>query len=559
MSAKNSQVNRLRRLRQSCATGVMACVTVVSASCAVVAGGGSGGVGGAPVVNAAWLTEPQTVPEKTEFKSTSRYQDVMWFVNTVVPRSRYMHLDTMGQTFEKRAIPLIVVGKLKDFSPAGVRASGRTVVYIQGNIHAGEVEGKESVQVLLRELAAGKHTEWLDSLVLVVTPIYNADGNERFSLTNRPMQWGPINGMGQRPNAQSFDLNRDHMKLESPEANAMVGVFKDYNPHVGMDLHTTNGSVHGYHLTYSAPMHPNTDSTIVRMARKDLFPEMTRAVKQKHGWDFFWYGDFGRGPGGAADTVWQTFEHLPRYNNNYIGLRNRFGLLSEAYSYASFEDRIKATNYFLEEGIGWAYRNATRIRRATESADRMDIVGKRMALRAEQERSPEMVEVLVGGATIEKNPLSGANMRVRTNEQRPKMMYDYGTFRPTELEVVPAAYIIPDSPEMAGVIAKLRAHGILLERSTFNGPTEKFVIDSTSVATGMNQGHRNRTVFGRWQMDTTAPQGSLMVSMHQPLARLAFSMIEPRSDDGLVVWNFIDASLESRPGEYPIRRIRSLP
>jgi hypothetical protein len=508
-------------------------------------------------VNTAWLTDPLTVPEKTEFKSTSTYADVMDFLHIVVPRSPYMRLDTMGFTYEKRAMPLVVVGRLTDFSPAGVRASGKTVIYIQGNIHAGEVEGKESALMLLREMAAGKHAEWLDSLVLLINPIYNADGNERFSVRNRPMQYGPINGMGTRAQAQGLNINRDYMKLDTPEGVAMVDVFNQYDPHVGMDLHTTNGSVHGYFLTYSAPMHPNTDSTIVRMERTDLFPTLTANVKRKYDWDMYWYGDFSRMPGGtAADTIWSTFEHTPRYNNNYIGLRNRYALLSEAYSYATFEDRIKATNYFLEETIGWFYAHATATRRATAAADAANIIGKRMALRAEQERSPEMEQILVGGATLEKNPISGANMRLRTNVRRPKMMYDYGTFRPTLTEVVPSAYIVPNTPDMKDVIAKLRLHGVTLAPAHGSYTVEKFRIDSTRVANRENEGHRERTTFGAWTAGgSVSPGDAYVVSMKQPLARLIFSLLEPRSDDGLLDWGFMETAIAGKT-EYPILRVR---
>ncbi len=91
-------------------------------------------------------------------------------------------------------------------------------MHIQANIHAGEVEGKESAQILLRELAMGQHADWLQSMVLLVTPIFNADGNEKFSMTNRGRQNGPINGEGTRANGQNININRDFMKLESPEA-----------------------------------------------------------------------------------------------------------------------------------------------------------------------------------------------------------------------------------------------------------------------------------------------------------------------------------------------------
>ena len=98
------------------------------------------------------MTTPLTVAESSKYTSTSRYDDVVAFLKTVVPRSPFMRLDTIGYTVEKRAMPLVIVGRLQDFSPAGVRASGKTVVYVQGNIHGGEVEGKEAVQMLLRDL-----------------------------------------------------------------------------------------------------------------------------------------------------------------------------------------------------------------------------------------------------------------------------------------------------------------------------------------------------------------------------------------------------------------------
>jgi hypothetical protein len=465
-----------------------------------------------------------------------------------------MHLDSVGFTYEKRAMPLVVVGKLKDFSPRGVKASGKTVIYIQGNIHAGEVEGKESAQILLREIAAGKHVEWLDSVVLLINPIYNADGNERFSVTNRPMQYGPINGMGTRAQAQGLNINRDYTKLDTPEGQAMVDIFKMYDPHVGMDLHTTNGSVHGYYLTYSAPMHPNTDSTIVRMERTEMFPTLTANVKKKYDWDMYWYGDFANGPGGRGDTIWSTFEHTPRYNNNYIGLRNRFALLSEAYSYATFQDRIKATNYFLEETIGWIYSHATAVRRATAAADNANIIGKTFALRAAQEASPTQESILVGGSTIVNNPYSGKAMRLRTDERRPKMMYDYGTFKPTLTEVVPSAYIIPNTPATATTIEKLRAHGVEMTPAHGSFNVEKFAIDSSRVAARQNEGHKERTVFGSWSpAGTITVSDGMLVSMKQPLARLTFTLLEPRSDDGVADWNLIDLDGVK---EYPIFRVR---
>src|SRR5450759_3205146 len=99
-------------------------------------------------------------------------------------------------------------------------------------------------------VAKGERAGWLKDIVLLITPIYNADGNERVNVRNRGAQYGPVGGMGQRANAQDLDLNRDGTKMESPEARSMARLMSQYHPHVSIDLHTTDGSDHGYYLNY---------------------------------------------------------------------------------------------------------------------------------------------------------------------------------------------------------------------------------------------------------------------------------------------------------------------
>ena len=162
-----------------------------------------------------------------------------------------IHYSTYGTTTENRAMPIAIVGTgLTATTPAAVKATGKLRVHIQGNIHAGEVEGKEAAQVLLREFAMGQHKDWLETTVFLITPIFNADGNEKFAMNNRGPQNGPINGQGTRANGQGLNINRDFMKMETPEARAFAKLWNDYDPHVGFDLHTSDGSTHGYYLTY---------------------------------------------------------------------------------------------------------------------------------------------------------------------------------------------------------------------------------------------------------------------------------------------------------------------
>jgi hypothetical protein len=503
--------------------------------------------------------EVKTVPEKTGYNETSKYADVVAFLEAIDKASPRVHLTSFGVTNEQRSLPLAVVGAPNPTAQA-VRQTGKLRVYIQGNIHGGEVEGKESAQMLLRELAAGQHEDWLRDMVFLIAPIYNADGNERFALNNRGPQHGPMGGQGQRPNAQNLDLNRDHMKLDSPEARAVVRLMNDYDPHVSIDLHTTNGTRHAYHLTYAPPLNPATDPSIVGLLRREWLPAVTKAVRARHGWDYYYYGNVpgGRrgGPAPGPGRRWESFDHRPRFNNNYIGLRNRFALLSEAYAYLTFQDRIVATNRFLEEALAFARAHAGRIKKITDAADRSKVVGTRLPLRAALEQSGT-VEILMGEVAEEKHPVDGHIMHLRKPVKMPEMMAEFGTFKGTEDERVPSAYYLP--PTLAGALDRLAAHGIVMTplKAPARVPVEEFVIEASETAAAPFQNHHERTLKGAWKpAERDLPAGTLRVDMTQPLARLGFYLIEPRSDDGLVDWNLLDEALKDAK-VYPITRSRN--
>jgi hypothetical protein len=543
--------------------------------------GAPGGAGQGPGVG-----NLKTKAEASDFTSTSTYDDVVKFMQAVDQASPIVYYASYGTTFEKRDMPLAVVGTgLKDGSAASVRASGKLRVHIQGNIHAGEVEGKEAAQILLRELASNQHAAWLQSTVFLITPIFNADGNERFAMNNRGPQHGPINGQGTRANAQNLNINRDFMKLDTPEGRAFAKLWIDYDPHVGFDLHTSNGSCHGYYLTYSPPLNPNTSDAIMTIMKGEWFPFVTKTVKAKHNWDMFYYGNTsgacvgatpGRGrrggdPGAAGATppvaappqpaptgprAWGTFEHVPRFHNNYVGMRNRFALLSEAYAYATFEDRIKATNYFMEEALNFAHQSANRLKAATATADKEPIIGRTLGTRA-QIKSGGLIEILMGEVTEEPHPTTNALMRRRKDVVHPEQMIDRLWFEPTRTEVVPTEYYVPASASAA--LELLRAHGIQMRQLTqpVSGG-EQFTIETNTQRPATNSidtgTHGLRTLTGQWQPGAAVvPPGAWAVPMNQPLARLAFYLLEPTSDDGLTAWNALDDLLKEAK-TYPIVR-----
>lgn len=493
----------------------------------------------------------RTRAERTDYVETTRYAEAVAFLEAVAAASPKAHLRTMGFTSEGRAIPLLILGDVPDGSPEAVRASGKLRVYLQGNIHGGEVPGKEALLMLVRDHLLRGDDRWMDRLVLLVVPIYNADGNERVALDNRPRQNGPLGGMGQRPNAQGLDLNRDHMKLDSPEARSLAAALTAYDPQVGVDLHTTNGTRHAYHLTYSPPLHPGTAEEITGLLRGEALPRITQRIRDRDGWHFYYYGN-AQGRGG--EMGWYTFDHRPRFNNNYLGLRNRVGILSEAYAYASFRDRVLSTLRFVEEVLDWAADDADAIRTAVQAAE-SPVVGQDLPVRATFQGSDRPVEILMGEVEELRHPYTGAVVLNRLDVETPTPMTEYGTFRGTDVETVPSWYVIP--PEVDVAVDRLGAHGVAMTVNPTDRPAavEVFVVDSTAVAARPFQGHQERTLHGRWVAETrTIPAGARLIDVSQPLGRLAFYLLEPRSDDGLANWALLDEHLEA--GGYPIWRIR---
>ena len=118
----------------------------------------------------------------------------------------------------------------------------------------------------------------------------------------------------------------------------------------------------------------------------------------------------------------------------------------------------------------------------------------------------------------------------------------------------------PTTRVIASVVDRLEAHGIKYfktsKETAFKG--ERFKIASSEVAQAEYQGtHKLRTITGSWETtEQTIPAGSLVVPMDQPLARLAFVLFDPRSDDGLMAWNILDPVLGASPAPefYPVLR-----
>src|SRR5260370_1446798 len=161
--------------------------------------------------------------ERTDYAETSTYLDVMAFIAELQRRSPAVKVESFATTPEGRKLPLVILSKSSGVSPLEAAASGKPVVFVMANIHAGEVEGKEAVLHLMREISTGTLNGLLDNIVLLAAPIYNADCYDKIDINHRTEQNGPLGGVGTRENSAGLDLNRDYIKVESPEAKGLIG------------------------------------------------------------------------------------------------------------------------------------------------------------------------------------------------------------------------------------------------------------------------------------------------------------------------------------------------
>lgn len=496
-----------------------------------------------PFLLASQTDWPLTRAEKTNFLETSTYAEVINFMKEVDAKSNNVSLQTIGKTYEGRDIIIAIVGEKGISTPAQAKAANKLIVHIQANIHAGEVEGKESSLRFLRGLAQGKYPELLKNLVFVINPIYNADGNEKFGpqAQNRPGQNGP-ELVGVRTNSQGFDLNRDCMKAESPEMRAVLsGINQVWDPDVVYDLHTTNGTRHGYELTYSPSLHPNTPKGILDYSRDELMPQVRAELARKFNLLTF---DYGNAVGQGESQHWETFGWEGRYVTNYAGISGRVSVLSEATVYWPFKDRVIATDRFVEATLNHIAKNKERIQTWRKNPE----VPKEMGVRFQMvkgRREPVRLEKLAPNETKPAGPPTSI-----TNVE----MDVWDRFAITKTAKVPLAYFIPESESQAAHLAARHGLEVTRVQKPLNARVETYFIDTINVATRAFQGHFNMTITnGAFREETTTLQNGYLVKFKPIQAALAFNLLEPESLDGVVTWNVLTGLSEDI--DYPIRKI----
>ena len=496
------------------------------------------------------MTNPTTLMTRAEssaYRETSRHADVLAFIDGLrALRDPRLQVTDFGASPEGRALPLLVLSARGAFTPEQAHATGLPIVLVIAGIHAGEVEGKEAVLMLLRDLLANEHGDLFEKMTLVVVPLFNPDGNDRISTQNRPLdvehfkgQDGPEGGVGTRVNAAGINLNRDYMRQDAHEMRLLqTRVCQPWNAHLTIDCHSTNGSVHRFAMTYDTPhtVASGRAEPIVYM-RERLLPAVTQSVRSNDQLDSFFYGNFLRDEGGAG-AGWITYTHHPRFGGNYRGLTNRLDLLFETYSYISFSERVRTTYAWLRETLRYVAAHGKEI---VDLCAASVMPPAEVAVRYRLEAIPGATARVL---TREPYTLQGAPIEVDVPH--------FAHFVGDHVVKRPRAYAVPGD-----IAERLAGHGLRIE----DAPAGEHEVEVATVRGEVSSAGReileaNASSYleADYRRERRAiPAGWKLVPTEQQRGAIAVYLCEAGSDDGLVACEWIE---KPRPGdEFPAWRL----
>ncbi len=491
----------------------------------------------------SWLT----YYERSGYTKTPRYGETMEYCRRLEKASPWISVTSFGRSPEGRDLPLVIASKDRAFTPGTASKTGKAILLIQNGIHSGEIDGKDACLMLLRDIAiTKKKASLLDHVILVIIPIYNVDGHERFGKFNRINQNGPEE-MGWRVTAQNLNLNRDYVKADAPETQAWLRLFNSWMPDFFIDAHVTDGADFQHVLTYSIEMHENVAQPVRSWIKEKYVPSVI--PKLTHDGVTAIPYIFLRDEKAPTKGIYGGTAP-PRFSTIYSTLHNRPGLLIETHMMKDYRSRVDATYRMIAGTIELLNKEYRSLREAITNADNQT---------AQQLENPfpltfdvvdvpnETVRYMGFKQKNEQSEISNKNRVIYSKEPFEADVPRYDSVKVVKSVAPPVAYLIP--PQWQEVIARLKLHGVKLER--LKGPLETEV-ESYRFADAKWQEH---PFEGRHPVRYTTTvvkekrifsKGTIVVRMNQRAARVALHTLEPDAPDAFAAWGFFDAVFEQK-------------
>nr|WP_315255247.1 M14 family metallopeptidase [uncultured Duganella sp.] len=492
-----------------------------------------------------------TVSERSGFQTTGRYDEVVALCTQFQKAyPKQVRCFEFGRTPEGRPMLALAVSRTGALTAEQAKKKGVPVLLIQGGIHAGEIDGKDAGFLALRDALEGKAASGaLDKQVLLFVPVFNVDGHERFGKNNRPNQRGPVE-MGWRTTAQNYNLNRDYVKADAPEMQAMLALVNAWDPLAYVDLHVTDGAKFQPDVSIQVePVHGGDEA--LKVAGAALQTNVMADLKAKGSDPKPYYISFAKEDdptSGFVDTM-----STPRFSTGYFLLRNRFAMLVETHSWKDYPTRVRITYNTIVSLLSQVAQHGKEWQKLTREADAraLTIAGSDVPLSYRTTFNTKTIEFPGYQYTREHSEISGG-LWTRYDETKPQMWTV-----PLRDEIVPdlrvaaplGGYIVPLA-QAAWVGAKLKQHGVeykVIGADQMSAEVETFRASKTKLGTQSFEGHQTLAVEGDWGRERRAvSKGALFVPIAQPKARLVMTMLEPRGADGLLAWGEFNNAFERK-------------
>lgn len=508
----------------------------------------------------------------------------MAYISRIAKASpRQARVESFGKSGQGRDLFAVIVSKDGVFDPAAIHKANRLVIYIQNSIHAGEMDGKDASLALLRDILISKsQAALLERAVLVIVPIYNADGHEYFNTYNRINQNGPEQ-LGWRANATERNLNRDYLKADEPETRAFLKYWNHWLPDFFVDDHVTDGADYQYDVTYSMDTDSSTYPPLAKWANETFSPEFERRVNAAPGHLASPYIDF---VGQTPDTGIAKYQSTPRFSTAYANLQNRPGLLIEMHMLKDYATRVTGNYEALRAIVAIVNRDADKLVQMNRDADQSTITAARgkAELPLRMEATGETIPFEYKGYkwTVAKSEISGADWVSYQREQPITITIPRQVALKATLSVtVPAAYIVP--AEWTAISGVLAAHGLRMKklRKSWTGEVSAYRCETPQWAQQPFEGRHAASWPGQPRANDAAfavresglganrlgcravaekmtfAAGSMVVAMDQRAAKVAMHWLEPNAPDSAMQWGLLDAIFEQKEyGEgYVLERL----
>src|ERR1051325_10043579 len=276
-----------------------------------------------------------TTGEKSDWNETAPYAEAVEISHRLERASRFVKVQEIGTTPEGRPLIALIVSSDRAFTPEAAARTNKVIVMIQSGIHAGEIEGKDTVLMLVRDMTVTKkYAAWLDHVIFVIIPVFSVDGHENLSPYHRPSQNGP-RSTGLRNTAQRVNLNRDYIKADTPEMRAWLRVFNAWTPDFHIDNHVTDGGDYQYDVPWDMARNQDLAEPAGSSVREKFVPELNKRMEA----DGHMVAPYGalRQAGARREFFMEVFS--PRYSHLYSAVQNRPSLLVESHSLKAAKTR----------------------------------------------------------------------------------------------------------------------------------------------------------------------------------------------------------------------------